>query len=44
MQKAIFSMLATFDELDYYCALRYNIVIIGVIYVQAFETLREHKG
>ena len=43
MQKAIFSMPATFDELHYHHILRYNIVIIGVIYVQAFETLCEHK-
>ena len=44
MQKVIFFMQATFDELDYHCVLQYNIVIIGRIYVQAFETLREQKG
>ena len=44
MQKVIFFMQATFDELDYHCVLQYNIEIIGRIYVQAFETLREQKG
>jgi hypothetical protein len=44
MQKAIFSMLDSFDEIGYYHLQRCNAVTIGVIYVQAFETLSGHKG
>jgi hypothetical protein len=38
MQKGIFFMRATFDELDYHHVLRYDTVIIRAIYAQVFET------